>query len=247
MVKVDLVIPVAGKGTRSGLNYPKSLYCIGRQSILVNLINKLKFLKSEPIIIVSSKKKKIFFNHLKKQNIKSNFVLQKKIIGMGEAINCYVKSKSFQLNNHTLLVWGDLLYVEQKNILKLINNHVKYKNTFSFLSGFQKKPYTLVSRDKNNKIKEVSETLELKKKINYGERDIGIFIFNNKKCKKYFLNKNVFKKGKLTKETKFLSAIKYLVDNNERVQAYPYARSKEMLSFNSFNDIKKFKKLFKLK
>jgi len=242
MKNINILIPVAGKGTRTKLNYPKSLYRIGNKSILVNLISKLSFLKKNPILIVSKENKLFFDIHLNEEKIKSKFIIQKKISGMGEAIYNYAESKYFKLNHHTLLIWGDLLFIKKKNILNLIKNHIKYKNTFSLLSGFEKNPYTLILRNKKKEIKEIKEVIELEKKPRYGERDIGIFIFDNKKCKKYFLNKKNFEKGKLTKELKFLSIIKYLVKNNEKVQAYSYASSKEMLSFNSMNDIKKFSK-----
>ena len=42
--KISIVIAAAGKGTRSKLNYPKSLYKINNQSILHRIINTLSFL-----------------------------------------------------------------------------------------------------------------------------------------------------------------------------------------------------------
>ena len=62
----------------------------------------------------------------------------------------------------------------------------------SILSNFSYKPYTLIKRDKNSFVKEIVETKEFFK-FNYGERDIGIFIF--KKSLLNYLKNNEIKKN----------------------------------------------------
>ena len=57
MKKINILIPAAGKGIRTKLNYPKTLYKINDKPILINLIEtffKCNFLINK-IIIISSK------------------------------------------------------------------------------------------------------------------------------------------------------------------------------------------------
>jgi bifunctional N-acetylglucosamine-1-phosphate-uridyltransferase/glucosamine-1-phosphate-acetyltransferase GlmU-like protein len=243
MKNIDILITAAGKGTRSKLDYPKSLYKIGKKSILVRLITDLSFIKRKKILIVSKCGKSRILSHLKKRGIKVNYIVQNKQLGMGDAIYTYARSKLFNIKNNTLLIWGDLLFLSKRNILHLITNHFKNNNTLSFISGYEKNPYTIVKRSRDNKVLKVEEIIELKSKPNFGERDIGIFLFNNKKIKSHLLNKKNYEIGKKTKEIKFLSVIKHLVLGNKKVEAYPIASKKEMISFNYPKDIKLFNRL----
>ena len=121
-------------------------------------------------------------------------------------------------------------------ILRLTLDDCKNKNTLSMLSIFVNNPYTLIKRDKFNKIKEVIETKNLKKKYKYGEREIGVFVINKKIIFKY-LNKKYIIINK-NKEHGFLYLIKILVKNNYKVESLIINDFKEAKSLNYINDIK---------
>ena len=51
--KINVLIPVAGKGTRSGLNYPKTLFKVEGKEILLHLLELVESYDEEPTLVVS--------------------------------------------------------------------------------------------------------------------------------------------------------------------------------------------------
>lgn len=234
--KINILIPAAGKGSRSKLDYPKTLFKINNKSILERIIRNTSFLNSNVSIIASPHGKKVIFDFLKKKKIKSEILIQKKPHGMGDAILHFKESKFFKNTNDILLIWGDVPYIKKSTFKKLINFHYNNQNTLSMLSIFVNNPYTLIKRNKFNKIKEVIETKNLKKKYKYGEREIGAFVVNKKIIFK-FLNKKYMTINK-NKEHGFLYLVKILVKNNYKVESLLIDDVKESKSLNYINDIK---------
>ena len=69
--EVSLVIAAAGKGSRSGLDYPKCLYKINNVPIIVRIIRSLIIWDNEPAIIVSREGKSKIEKTLFENNFKS--------------------------------------------------------------------------------------------------------------------------------------------------------------------------------
>ena len=95
---------------------------------------------------------------------------------MGDAVLKFKKSKFFEKADNILLIWGDIPFIKKSSIDKLIRFQFQIQ-FISILSNFSYKPYTLIKRDKNSIVKEIVETKDSGFKFNYGERDIGMFIF----------------------------------------------------------------------
>jgi len=242
------LIAAAGKGKRSKLDYPKTLFKIKKKPILINLIEtflKCNFIIKKISIIVSKdgfkkiEKTIILYGYQKYCEI----LIQEKQKGMGDAVYQIKKSNFINNKSQILLVWGDLISPQIKTINKLVRTHFLHKNTFSLISIKVKDPYTIIKRDQNNRVLEIIETKNKKTKYNYGERDIGLFIFKLKPTLETLL-RYISEKSLLTsKEINFLPIVKNLVNHPYRVECICCAEEKDTLSFNSINDIKKISNL----
>ena len=229
---ISVLIPAAGLGQRSGLNYPKTLFKINKVPILVRIIKKIKKYDSTPSIVINGKYQKLFKKTLNDYSIKKfEFLNQNLAIGMGDAVLKFKKSKFYNNSDHILLIWGDIPFIKKSSIDKLIKVHISESNFMTLLSKYSSKPYTLIKKDKNNKIKEIIETKNSKMQFNYGERDIGIFIFK-KSLLNYLHNQN------LRKEHNFLYIIKKLYSNKFVVKSLPIASARETISLNYLSDVK---------
>ena len=84
--KVKFLIAAAGKGTRSGLKYPKSLYKVEDIPIIRRIYSAIGDLDNKPIIVVSDFSEPFLKEYLNSENLEYIFVTQKKQIGMADAV-----------------------------------------------------------------------------------------------------------------------------------------------------------------
>ena len=236
-----LLIPAAGKGSRSNLDYPKSLFKVKNIPILIRIIDKFRNIKDIKKCVVINKKFKPFFEkEINKKKYKVEYLFQQKQLGMGDAILNFEKSKFYEKTDNIIVIWGDMPFLRAQSIKIAIKIHKKNCNDFTFISTKTKNPYTLIKRNKQKQVIKVIETKEKKIDIKYGEKDIGLFIFK-KKLIFSLLKKNLPNKfGKKSKEHGFLYLIEHLHKLKYRVEAICIAKSKEGISFNQIDDIKKY-------
>ena len=94
--KLSVLIPAAGKGKRSGLSYPKTLYEINGKPILIHIFDLINLIDNSPTVIVSPSG----INHIKKclkeHNKKASLIIQESPKGMGDAILKFEKSPYFR-------------------------------------------------------------------------------------------------------------------------------------------------------
>jgi len=237
MQNISVLIAAAGKGSRAGLPYPKTLFPIKKQPILLRLLEVLAPYDKEPTIIVSPDGYNYINKSLKDNKICAHLTVQKDPKGMGDAVLCFKQSPAYQQNGHILLSWGDIPFLQYQTILDLVESHLSNNNDFTFVSKEVKNPYTLVQRDSDGCVMSVIETREYKsKQVAKGEREIGLFIF--KKNILSFLNEELKGKyGTTTGEHGFLYIIKHLVDKGFKVDALPIATDLDLVSLNSMEDI----------
>ena len=67
---ISVLIPAAGLGKRSGLNYPKSLYKVKNVPIIVRIIKKISKYDSQPSIVINSKYRNYLKTHSNDHSIK---------------------------------------------------------------------------------------------------------------------------------------------------------------------------------
>lgn len=237
---ISSVIVAAGKGTRSGLDYPKCLFQIKNKAILEHLLENFSFLGDETKIIVSLDGQQPIKEYLSKTNYKASTIIQKNQLGMGNAI-LQIDSISQSLKDHILLVWGDIPFIKRKTIESLIEHYFHENNDFALVTHHTKNPYTIVKRNAMGEIIRVIESHEI---MNFQvdasdtEREIGLFLFKKDLVLRYLKMNLEGKFSKKSNEHGFLYVIQHLVNDGFKVGSVLATSAKESISFNSISDIK---------
>jgi bifunctional UDP-N-acetylglucosamine pyrophosphorylase/glucosamine-1-phosphate N-acetyltransferase len=180
------VILAAGKGERlQPITSNRSKHMIkicGRPLLEYILITLKKVGITEFIIIINYKKDIIrkYFGNGKKLGLKIEYVIQKKIMGTGDAL-ALVKSL---IKNDFLLVYGDLVFSENtiRNLLELYKKEVT-KTIISVVPVNKPENYGIVELKRKKYLKRIVEKPK-KYKIKTNFANAGIFI----------LSKNIFEK-----------------------------------------------------
>ena len=156
---------------------------------------------------------------------------------MGDAVLQFEKYHSFEIVKNILLIWGDVPFIRQETIQRMVDKHFQNNNTFTFVTAETETAYTRVIRDKKNKILDVIETREENLPIKKGERDIGLFIFKKNEIFK-LLKMELPKKYSLkTKEHGFLYLVHHLVQKGFKVEALKIAENEELISLHKITDL----------
>lgn len=237
--KISIVIAAAGKGTRSKLDYPKSLYKINNQSILQRIINTLSEFGSSPIIIVSPSGHDQILDEIKKIKVKCSLLVQKDPLGMGDAVIQLRKINS-ELKENILLIWGDVPFISPDTINRSVEAHFKNKNCFTFPTIFSEDQYTVVKRDKSNRVKSVLESKNNPEiaSTKIKERDLGVFIFRKDTVLDLLEKDLPGKFNKLDDEHGFLYIIDHLYKFSKKIGTVEVSDPKEALSLNAVEDLK---------
>lgn len=242
MIEIFPLVAAAGKGSRSGLDYPKSLYSLKGRPIIVRILDNLIQFFPKVGIIISSQFKDNFINTIESFGYKYHenfeFIYQDEPLGMGDAILKFVNYPEYENIKNILLQWGDIPYIKKETVMKLIDEHTQFDNDFTFVTAMSDYAYTKVIRDAiTQDVVEVIETRELGLDVSSGERDIGLFIFNKDLVLTNLKDDLTNKHGPVTGEHSFLYIIKHLVLGGNKVIAINIADNKELISFNSISDI----------
>ena len=235
MIKV--IIAAAGKGTRSKLNYPKTLFKINGVPILIRLLKATKHIDSEPIIIVSEEGRKLIGEVVGEYGFTSTILIQKNQLGMGDAVLQSRKHRNIKEFENSLLLWGDLPFIKKRTVNRLLDLHIKDNSDFSFPTLVSQDPYTLVKRNKDQRVVDLIELKNSsKEKPVEGERDIGVFLYKTELILSLLRKKRQDRRSELG----FLSLVRVLSKNGSNVNGYKIATKREALSFNSKVDLLNF-------
>jgi bifunctional UDP-N-acetylglucosamine pyrophosphorylase / glucosamine-1-phosphate N-acetyltransferase len=240
--KISVVIAAAGKGSRSGLNYPKCLFEIENKPIIIRLLQTLATWDSKPNIIVSNSGHNLIEKKLLQYNFDANFILQTNPLGMGNAL-LGLRNIVHHLSENILLAWGDLPFISEDTVSELVEHYFFESSDFSLVTAHSSNPYTIVMRDNLNNIQQVIETRESKAPISdkSSERDIGIFIFKRELVLD-FLEKPAYNKfGDNSGEHGFLYILEHLVKAGFKVTSTETMQNIETISFNSPKDVEGYK------
>ena len=175
MTKLSVLIVAAGKGTRAGLSYPKTLHPVEGKPILIRILECLEIFDNNPTIIVSQKGKFPIKDCLNKYNKKAHLIIQNNPLGMGNAVLSFNDSPIAEQTKDIILVWGDIPFLRAQTVSKLVDSHIKKTNSFTLASIKVDSAYTIINRDKEGKVQSIIETREEGLQPTPGERDIGVF------------------------------------------------------------------------
>lgn len=236
--EISVVIAAAGKGSRSGLSYPKCLYKINRVSILARILKNLTTIDKSPTIIVSPSGYEEILDEVNKLKVNAKLIIQKSQKGMGDAV-IQLNNIYNSLHKNILLIWGDVPFISKDTVHRLISSHLKEDNSFTLATMLTDQPYTIIQRDLNKNISSIIETKNNAEVSipNKGERDLGLFLFN-KEIILNLLSKDLPRKfNSGDGEHGFLYVIEHLYKNSHKIGSIEVMNKKESISFNSLSDL----------
>lgn len=238
MDKICVLVAAAGRGTRAGLPYPKTLFPIQGKPILVRIAELVKPYDIHPTVIVSPDGKEAVRQCLDSEGVTADLVVQPEPRGMGDAVLRFAQASAFASAEHVLLIWGDIPFIQAATVEAVVNAHMAHRNDFTFATRQVGSAYTIVSRDSNGTVTGVVESRELGiAQPQAGERDIGFFLFRKEPVMGALREELTGKWGVTTGEHGFLYVIGHLAARGLRVEALPIATELDLVSLNSLKDV----------
>lgn len=238
MAKIHALIAAAGRGTRAGLPYPKTLFPIQGHPILLRILDLLAPYDDSPTVIVSPEGEHAIRECLAQQERRAHLVQQPGPRGMGDAVLRFADSPVANSAEHLLLIWGDVPFIQQSTLDGLVRAHLENGHDFTFATRQVDSAYTLVSRDEQGRVTSVIESREAGIQTpRAGERDIGLFIFKKQPVMDWLKRDLPGKFGRTTGEHGFLYVIGHLAQAGFDVAALPIATELDLVSLNSMKDI----------
>lgn len=238
MHKIQALVVAAGRGTRAGLPYPKTLFPIKGLPILIRIARLLQPYDKTPTVIVSPEGKGPIEKCIRDHFLTAHLVVQSEPRGMGDAVLQFKDSPVFDAAEHVLLIWGDIPFIQSSTLDLVVDAHLHNHNDFTFATRVVDDAYTVVSRDHQGAVLGVCETRELGV-LSEGsaERDIGLFIFRKQLVFDALQEDLPSKFGKKTGEHGFLYVIEHLVKKGYRIEALPVATELDLVSLNNMKDL----------
>ncbi|MEQ1594205.1 MAG: NTP transferase domain-containing protein [Casimicrobium sp.] len=241
MSKLRVLVAAAGRGTRAGLPYPKTLFPIQGKAILIRIAELMAPYDAQMTIIVSPEGEAQIRRALADAGLVAHLVVQPAPSGMGDAVLQFEQSPAFDSAEHVLLVWGDIPFIQPSTVEAVVNAHLAHGNDFTFATRMVDSAYTLVARDVNGVVAGVVESRELGiKDPKAGEREIGLFAYRPKIVHEALRAEHADKLGKTTGEHGFLYVIGHLASAGRKVEALPVATELDLVSLNSLADVADF-------
>lgn len=237
MDSVRALVAAAGRGTRAGLDYPKTLYPVHGVPILSRICDLLSPYDPAPTIVASPDGRPLIESTLKAEGRSANIVIQDRPRGMGDAVLRFRDSPAFASARHVILIWGDIPFIQPETVAAMVDAHLAHDNDFTFVTKLAEHPYTLVDRDEAGRVLGVVETRETgAAPPPVGERDIGLFAFRVAPVFEALEAELPGKRGGATGEHGFLYVIRHLAQSL-KVEALPIARDIELISLNKIADL----------
>jgi len=237
MPELRALIAAAGTGSRAGLPYPKTLHPVLGRPILLRLLDLLRPLDPNPVVIVSPSGAAPVREALGADGAAAELIEQSRPTGMGDAILLFRQAQAAAETEHLLIVWGDIPLLEPSTIEALVKAHCDHGNDFTFATRHVKEAYTIVERDALGRVTGLVETREAGLVPSPGERDIGLFIVHPQPVFAVLEQELEGAHGRGTGEHGFLYVVRHLVARGYRVEALPIATERDLVSLNRLSDL----------
>lgn len=238
MTSMRCVVAAAGRGSRSGLQVPKTLALADGKPIIVRLLATLSPFDPKPLIIVSPEGRPQIEDVVTRFGFPAEFTVQSRPLGMGDAVLQIETVPGIGACEDILLVWGDIPYVQPETLKELVRLHREDNNTLSFATRRVDSCYTFVVRDESGRVRRVVETREEPSAEPLsGERDTGIFIFKREIVLNHLRARRPGAIGRTTGEHGFLYVVSELVASGQLVEGYDMAHELDTLGFNTPEDL----------
>ena len=234
--KTCALIAAAGRGTRAGLPYPKTLFKMQGKPILLRIVEALAPHADAFAVVASPEGAGPIEECLSGAGIHAWIAIQSEPLGMGHAVLAGLSGIEAE---HVLLAWGDIPFLQPATVAAMVEVHHARGNDFTFATATVESAYTIVSRDSNGRVRDVTETREAGiAEPGPGEREIGLFIFRREPIWTMLQQDLPGKLGEHTGEHGFLYLIGHLAAAGLKVEALAVASELDLVSLNSLGDLK---------
>ena len=241
MGEIRALVAAAGRGTRAGLPYPKTLHPVQGIPILVRIAKLLETYDPSPTVVVSPDGAELVRACLAKHGRDAHLIVQPEPRGMGDAVLRFAESPAFEQAEHVLLIWGDVPFIQPETVAAVVDRHLANDNDFTLATRIVDSAYTVVRRDVSGNVCGVEETRETGIKVPQpGERDIGMFVFRKDAVMTALQEDSPDRFGLETGEHGFLYIIGHIAARGMKVEALPVASHLDLVSLNSQEDLKDF-------
>ena len=236
-----VLIPCAGKGSRTGLSYPKTLHKVDNVPIIVLTIRKVlkAFMTAnlKPFFVVSYGSHFQNFHDLLSYECEHFQLLHQPFQdGHGRAVENMISNlhnMSANLYLDTLLIWGDCVGFRETVVEKSLELFLCNGLDMCLPGFFSEKAYTEFDLADDNRVIACRET----QKGNGGSNftDVGIFLFRRSKIFS-FLSKEVMSAAIENRESSFINVINESC-NDLNIKFFKCATVDDKVGFNSFEDL----------
>ena len=234
--KTCALIAAAGRGTRAGLPYPKTLFEVQGQPILLRVARALAPHAAELVVVASPDGAGPVAECFAQDDISARIAVQAEPLGMGQAVLAGLAEITAE---HVLLAWGDIPFFQPATVAAMVEAHHARGNDFTFATAIVDSAYTLVLRGADGQLEQVIESREAGiADPGPGEREIGLFIFRREPVWAMLQQDLPGKFGRHTGEHGFLYLIGHLASAGLKVEALPVATELDLVSLNSLGDLK---------
>jgi bifunctional UDP-N-acetylglucosamine pyrophosphorylase/glucosamine-1-phosphate N-acetyltransferase len=232
------LIAAAGRGTRAGLAYPKTLFEVQGKPILLRVAGALAPHADELVVVASPDGAELIGSCLAGAGTRARIAIQPEPLGMGHAVLAGLAEIDAE---HVLLAWGDIPFLQAGTVAAMVGAHHAMGSDFTFASARVESAYTIVSRKPGGRVRGVTESREAGiADPGPGERDIGLFIFRREPVVAKLQEDLPGKFGKQTGEHGFLYVIGHLAAAGFKVEALPVAGQLDLVSLNRMADIEAY-------
>jgi bifunctional UDP-N-acetylglucosamine pyrophosphorylase/glucosamine-1-phosphate N-acetyltransferase len=231
------LVAAAGRGTRAGLPYPKTLFPIQGKPILVRILELLQPYDVQPTVVVSPDGHAPVQAVLSEHGRDAHLVEQPQAHGMGNAVLRWLASPAQVPGAHIILIWGDIPFIQADTLAATVAAHLAEDADLTFATRVVDAAYTVVTRDAHGRVTGLLETREEGLPVAAGERDIGLFIFKADVLLPLLAEPHPRRQGRSTGEHGFLYLVSAMAERGHKVQAVPVATELDLVSLNSMKDI----------
>ncbi|HOL67793.1 MAG TPA: NTP transferase domain-containing protein [bacterium] len=233
--RLAVVILAAGRGKRLGGKNQKVVHDLMGRPLLSYLLPTVKSLFPERIIIVVGFKKEQIFSWIHDAAVE--YVEQPEPKGTGHAVACTEKILGSYRGN-ILVLCGDVPFLSQHTLLKMINLHQEEGNVATVLTTIMEKPtgYGRILRNGSDVIAIVEEINATPEQRAIKEINAGVYLFRSVEL---FQTLPEVLPDPRKGEQYLTDVVGLLAVKGYRVGSYQTACPEEVLGINTEDDLRK--------
>ena len=241
------VIPAAGRGTRLGLEVPKLLAPIDKETTVWSILRKKLLPNVDHIhLVVAPEWAKVFEKLLASdpEAYRLSCSVQQEPRGMGDAI--FGAYPHWAIAQTLLVVWGDQIHISPSTLSRALLQHRNFMGSHcTSPTVVLERPYVQYCFDGDDQLTEIRETREGKICDPIGYSDVGTFVLDVAGLRDAWERYGQERKaGAMTGEINFLPFLPYLAHNGWHISRVAVDDPIEARGINSPDDLKFFQQIY---